>query len=449
MQYLKYSNPSRFFFRAGSIFFDSRLILFYVSIVCFGALIYSISISMNNFIKDSIATTLLEPKEQEKETEVSTNRIYVRKGDTLSSIFYKQNIPVLETQSILKAIKILNPHLILRIGQKISLEFNISDNDDEREYLRRTVIALDKTNFIEVSRVNSEFIAQYVEVPLEKTLVRSSTTIKSSFVEAALSVGLSNSNVNELVKIYSHQIDFQRQIHKGDVIDIILEKYNAEDGQFLHYGKVLFASLRLSGKEYNIYRYSHDGPKIKQYFTEKGKSVRSTLLKTPVPSARISSRFGKRKHPILGYTKMHKGVDFAAPRGTPIMASGDGTITHIGHNGAYGKFVQIRHNSNLSTAYAHSIRFAKGLKRGSKVKQGQTIAFVGSTGRVTGPHLHYEVRINGKQVNPLSIKSSPGITLTGKKLEVFESYKKKIHQIHKDLYTKTEITMINDNLEDL
>lgn len=449
MQYLKYSNPSRFFYRAGSIFFDSRLILFYISIICFAALVYSISISMNNFIRDSIATSLLAPEEQEKEPEISTNKIYVRKGDTLSSIFYKQNIPVLEVQSILKAIKALNPHLILRIGQKISLDYDITDNEDDPEYIRRVVIELDRTHFIEVSRVNSQFIAGYIEVPLVKTLIRSSTTIKSSFAEAALSLGLSNSNVSELVKIYSHQIDFQRQIHKGDSIDIILEKYNGEDGSFSHYGKVLFASLKLAGKEYNIYRYSHNGGKIRQYFTEKGNSVRSTLLRTPVPAARISSRFGKRKHPILGYTKMHKGVDFAAPRGTPIMASGDGVITRIGHNGAYGKFIQIRHNSTLSTAYAHASRFAKGLKRGSKVKQGQTIAFVGSTGGATGPHLHYEVRINGKQVNPLSIKSSPGITLAGKKLEAFESYKQKIHRIHKDLYTKTEITVVNDNLADL
>lgn len=405
---------------------------------------------MNKFIRDSIAPSILSGESQEKESEdpFSTNKIYVRKGDTLSRILYRQDIPVFEIQSILKTIKKLNPNLILHIGQKISLDYNIAENEEE-QYLRRLTIALDKTNFIEVSRVGEEFIAQFVEVPLVKSLVRSSTSIKSSFVEAALSLGLTNSNVNELVKIYSHQIDFQRQIHKDDVIDIILEKYNTEDGNFSHYGKVVFASLKLGGKEYNIYRYSHDGGKMKQYFTEKGKSVRSTLLRTPVPAARISSKFGKRKHPILGYTKMHKGVDFAAPRGTPIMAAGDGVITHIGHQGAYGKFVQIRHNSTLSTAYGHASRFAKGLKRGSKVKQGQTIAFVGSTGRATGPHLHYEVRIKGKQVNPLSIKTTPGITLKGKKLEVFESYKQKIHSIHKDLYTKREITMVNDNLSDL
>lgn len=447
---MEYSNSRKIQYRASSILLDSRIILFYISIICLAVLIYSISLSMNKFIRDSIAPSILSGESQEKESEdpFSTNKIYVRKGDTLSRILYRQDIPVFEIQSILKTIKKLNPNLILHIGQKISLDYNIAENEEE-QYLRRLTIALDKTNFIEVSRVGEEFIAQFVEVPLVKSLVRSSTSIKSSFVEAALSLGLTNSNVNELVKIYSHQIDFQRQIHKDDVIDIILEKYNTEDGNFSHYGKVVFASLKLGGKEYNIYRYSQDGGKMKQYFTEKGKSVRSTLLRTPVPAARISSKFGKRKHPILGYTKMHKGVDFAAPRGTPIMAAGDGVITHIGHQGAYGKFVQIRHNSTLSTAYGHASRFAKGLKRGSKVKQGQTIAFVGSTGRATGPHLHYEVRIKGKQVNPLSIKTTPGITLKGKKLEVFESYKQKIHSIHKDLYTKREITMVNDNLSDL
>ena len=451
MQYLKYSNPNRFLAKAGAFILDSRVVLSYASIICFSALIYFVSASMNEFIKNSITDTILETQDtaKEPEPEFSTNKIYLRKGDTLSSIFYKQNIPVLEVQSILKAIKKLNPHLILHIGQKISLDYEISDNADEPESLRRVLIELDQTNFIEISRVNSEFIAGYVKIPLIKTLVRSSTTIKNSFVEAALSLGLSNSNVNELVKIYSHQIDFQRQIHKDDVLDIILEKYNTEDGGFSHYGKFLFASLKLAGKEYNIYHYSPDGSKTKQYFTENGKSVRKTLLRTPVPAARISSRFGKRHHPILGYTKMHKGVDFAAPRGTPILAAGDGVITHIGHMGTYGKFVQVRHNSSLSTAYAHASRFAKGLKRGSKVKQGQTIAFIGSTGGATGPHLHYEVRINGKQVNPLSIKSSPGITLAGKKLEAFKSYKQKIHQIHKDLYTQRERTVVNANLADL
>lgn len=449
MESFKYDNNRNILSRSGSFLFDSRGILFYISVICFGALIYSVSISMNKFIKDSIdISSSPNSNIQNQEPQFSTNKIYVRKGDTLSSILHKQNIPNSDIQAVLKAIKKINPKLILGIGQKISLIYDISTKEEEPEQFAKMLIHFDQTHHMEIARTEEAFEAQNIEVALIKKLVRASTEITNSFVESALSMGLANSNANELVKIYSHQIDFQRQIHKNDTLDVMIEKYHSEDGDFSHYGKVVFASLTLAGKEYNIYHYSHDG-KEKQYFTEQGKSVRSTLLRTPVPAARISSKFGKRHHPILGYTKMHKGVDFAAPRGTPIMASGDGTITHIGHMGAYGKFVQIRHNSNLSTAYGHASRFAKGLKRGSKVKQGQTIAFVGSTGRATGPHLHYEVRINGKQVNPLSIKTTPGITLKGKKLEAFESYKEKIRRIHQDLYTQKEITMVNDNLVDL
>ena len=245
----------------------------------------------------------------------------------------------------------------------------------------------------------------------------------------------------DLVNIYSHQVDFQRQVKPGDNLNLIVEKYITEDGQFSHYGKVVFASLNLSGKNYNIYRYAHDGSDNMQYFSEDGKSVKRNLLRTPIGVARISSHFGNRKHPILGYTKMHKGVDFFAPKGTPIYAAGNGVITDLGWRSGFGNYVQIRHSSTLATAYGHANAFAKGLTRGSTVKQGQIIAYVGQTGRATGPHLHYEVKINGKQVNPLSIKTSPGIELSGKKLQDFSTFKKKIGKLHNDLNEDSEIAV--------
>ena len=178
-----------------------------------------------------------------------------------------------------------------------------------------------------------------------------------------------------------------------------------------------------------------------QYFSEDGKSVKRNLLRTPIGVARISSHFGNRKHPILGYTKMHKGVDFFAPKGTPIYAAGNGVITDLGWRSGFGNYVQIRHSSTLATAYGHANAFAKGLTRGSTVKQGQIIAYVGQTGRATGPHLHYEVKINGKQVNPLSIKTSPGIELSGKKLQDFSTFKKKIGKLHNELNEDSEIAV--------
>lgn len=443
------SKKANILYKTRAILLDHSSILLYISLLIFTFLIYSISFSMSHFIKQTNSDTL--EVELKPQIATSINKIYVRSGDTLSRILYKQRIDPTEVQSILKSIKKLNTKLILHIGQKIYLEYDIlEENREEKPLFRKMRINIDETHFLDVTRnIDNRFISEYIEVPLVKKLVRSSATIKNSFTKAALSLGISRSNINELVRTYSHKIDFQKQIHKGDKIELILEKYDSEDGAFSHYGNVLFASLKLSGKEHNIYHYSYNGSKNMQYFLEDGRSARATLLRAPVLSARISSRFGKRRHPILGYTRMHKGVDFAAPRGTKIMAAGDGIITSIGTLGAYGKFIEVKHNANLSTAYAHASRYAKGLKRGSRVKQGQTIAFIGSTGAATGPHLHYEVRINGKQVNPLSIKSTPGIKLSGDKLEAFKSYKQKIHDIHKDLYTKPEISMVKDNLMDL
>ena len=192
-------------------------------------------------------------------------------------------------------------------------------------------------------------------------------------------------------------------------------------------GDVIYASMTLSGKTKAYYRYT---PKsgITDYFDEQGRSVRKTLMRTPVDGARLSSGFGARRHPVLGYTKMHKGVDFAAPRGTPIMAAGDGVVERANRYGGYGNYLRIRHNSELKTAYAHIHRFAKGVSAGSRVKQGQIVAYVGSTGRSTGPHLHYEVLQNMKQVNPLSIKVAAGEILKGSELKRLAAARSTIDQ---------------------
>ena len=402
----------------------SKAAFIYISAVCFTLLAFSVSFSVNRFVNDTLSLSLNMP---ENEVE-SKNRIeiFVQKGDTLSKILYRQDIPVLEVQAILDSTKTLKNNITLQLGQKITFDYDLSMQDkdaddliDDTSTLKRIAIAIDKIRSIEILRSPNGFLAQQLDIPLKRMLVKSSAVVKSSFMSAARSLGISNSNVVDLVNIYSHQVDFQRQVKPGDNLNLIVEKYITEDGQFSHYGKVVFASLNLSGKNYNIYRYAHDGSDNMQYFSEDGKSVKRNLLRTPIGVARISSHFGNRKHPILGYTKMHKGVDFFAPKGTPIYAAGNGVITDLGWRSGFGNYVQIRHSSTLATAYGHANAFAKGLTRGSTVKQGQIIAYVGQTGRATGPHLHYEVKINGKQVNPLSIKTSPGIELSGKKLQDF------------------------------
>jgi murein DD-endopeptidase MepM/ murein hydrolase activator NlpD len=429
--------------------------LLYSSAICFLIMVSIISLSVGRFIKDTMSISLIAPNAagmvgslQDTQT---TDEVIVKAGDTLSKILYAQEIPVLEIQSILESIKKVNPGLTLNIGQRITFDYDISVSEDVEEdlvvetpILRKMVVTLERASFIEVARSDSGFTVNQLQIPLKKTLIRSSAVVKTSFVDAARSLGISNTNVNDLVNIYSHRIDFQRQVQPNDMLDLMLEKYVTEEGEFSHYGKVVFASLTLSGKPHNIYRYAHDGTDNMQYFSEDGSSVKRNLLRTPVAVARLSSKFGKRHHPVDGYTKMHKGVDFAAAHGTPIYSAGNGTVKHIGWKQGYGKCVEIRHSATLSTFYAHASAFAKGLVHGSTVKQGQTIAFVGATGKATGAHLHYEVKINGQQVNPLSIKTSPGVELAGAKLDAFKSYQRKIHKMHKELYTKSELAMVND-----
>jgi murein DD-endopeptidase MepM/ murein hydrolase activator NlpD len=254
--------------------------------------------------------------------------------------------------------------------------------------------------------------------------------------------GMSTNSIVKLINAYSHQIDFQRQIKSGDKITVLTEKFVTDNDEFSHHGKILYASLQTQKDTHDIYLYSPDGKEAnEQFFLNDGTSIKTNLLRTPVNVVRVSSHFGYReKHPILGYGAMHKGVDFAAAAGTPIYASGNGTIEFIGWKSGYGRFIVLRHNGQLSTAYAHASRFAKNLKRGSKVKQGQVIAYVGSTGHATGPHLHYEVRVNGAQVNPMKFKSTPGVKLTGSKLAEFNKHKQRIEGLKQNLNGKAEIT---------
>ena len=424
----------------------SKAAFVYVAAICFVVLAFAISFSVNRFVNDTLSISLNVP-EDGIETKNKID-VFVQKGDTLSKILYRQEIPVMEVQAILDSTKKLKNNITLQLGQKITFDYDLAMQDrdsddliDEASTLKRIAISIDKVRSIEILKTANGFIAQNLDIPLKRMWIRSSTIVKSNFMSAARALGISNSNVVDLVNIYSHQIDFQRQVKPGDNLDLIVEKYVTEDGQFSHYGKVVFASLNLSGKDYKIYRYSHDDSDNAQYFSEDGKSVKRNLLRTPMAVARISSGFGNRKHPILGYTKMHKGVDFFAPKGTPIYAAGNGVITDIGWKSGFGNYVQIKHSSTLATAYGHANAFAKGLVRGSAVKQGQVIAYVGQTGRATGPHLHYEVKINGKHVNPLSIKTSPGVELNGSKLSEFASFKRKIHKVHNELGEKNEIAV--------
>jgi murein DD-endopeptidase MepM/ murein hydrolase activator NlpD len=243
-------------------------------------------------------------------------------------------------------------------------------------------------------------------------------TIHTSLFEAASEAGVPPATLAEVIHAFSYDIDFQREIQPGDSFEVLFEHLYDENGKPVGTGDILYADLMLSGTTLRLYRYAPPG-ESPAFYNAKGESVRKALLRTPVDGARISSRFGLRHHPILGYTTMHRGVDFAVPKGTPIMAAGNGVVETEGRAGSYGNLVVLRHRNGYETAYAHMSRFARGIKRGTYVRQGEVIGYVGATGRATGPHLHYEVRIGGKAVNPLNVKMPSHERLTGRTLVAF------------------------------
>lgn len=253
------------------------------------------------------------------------------------------------------------------------------------------------------------------------------TRIETSLYGSAARANIPSAVIAEMIRIYSWNIDFQRDIRSGDKIEVLYEAFETEDGEFARYGNVLFASLNVGNRDYPIYRFEMDDGRV-DYFEPDGISIRKTLMKTPVDGARISSGFGMRKHPVMGYSKMHKGMDFAAPTGTPIYAAGDGVVERAGRNGSFGNYVRIRHNSKLKTAYAHLHRIKSSVSKGSRVRQGQIIGYVGTTGRSTGPHLHYEVLLNGEQVNPRSVNLPTGEQLAGQQLKRFKLQQGQTHQ---------------------
>jgi murein DD-endopeptidase MepM/ murein hydrolase activator NlpD len=301
-------------------------------------------------------------------------------------------------------------------------------------------IKIDSFQYIDVINQQNEILIQPVTIELKKHLTKVDSIIESSFMATAMKLGISSDALLELTRYYSYDVDFQRDIKLGDRLDLIFERYYDAQGNFSHNGAVLFSCLTVSGKKINLYRYEKTDGEI-EYYHDDGSSVKKDLLRTPLNVARISSGFGNRRHPILGYSKMHKGIDFAASIGTPIFAAGNGVIQEIGRKGAYGNYIRIRHANGYSTAYAHASAFGKGLVHGSKVKQGDVIAYVGSTGRSTGPHLHYEVLVNNVNINPLKIKMSKGEKLSGRELSKFNQYKTKIEKVSNLLANNNELAI--------
>ncbi|MDA8791020.1 peptidoglycan DD-metalloendopeptidase family protein, partial [Candidatus Pelagibacter bacterium] len=270
----------------------------------------------------------------------------------------------------------------------------------------------------------SNFNQEIILTKLDKKIIYQENTIMQSLYKAATDRKIPANTIIELARIYGFQVDFQRDIRKKDRFQIMYEVFVDENGKTIETGNIIFANLILSGEDNSLYYFDQEGSI--GHYDRNGKSIQKALMKTPINGARLSSSFGMRKHPIDGFNKMHRGTDFAAPMGTPIMASGSGTIKKAGWCGGGGNCVVIRHNSTYETIYAHMSKFAKGIKKGVRVAQGQTIGYVGSTGKSTGPHLHYEVIVNGKKVNSQTLKLPSGKILKGEERKIFETKKIKL-----------------------
>ena len=286
------------------------------------------------------------------------------------------------------------------------------------------VYPLSSTSRVEIRKFQNEFIVRENILKLYKKEVVINNKIDSSLYNAAVEAGVEPNIIIEFARIFGFEVDFQRDIRKGDHFEIFYEKFEDDNNKVRDTGKIIYASMTVNGEEINLYNFEFKGDE--EYYDIKGKSITKSLMKTPINGARLSSSFGMRKHPILGYNRMHKGTDFAAPSGTPIMASGTGTITRARWCGGGGNCVKIKHNSTYETVYAHMKAFAKGIREGKKVKQGQIIGYVGSTGLSTGPHLHYEVIVNGKKVNSQKLKLPSGKILKGEARKEFELERIKI-----------------------
>ncbi len=354
-------------------------------------------------------------------------------GDNYQIIIDKLNINKKEKDQILNNIKNKKSLKVLRINQKFTFKLDNLLSNKVIEFKIET----DKKNEIIFTKLPEKdfFESKIIKKNFKKKLVYKETIITSSLYNNAVRLDISPNVIIEFARLYGFQIDFQRDIWKNDSFQIIYEEFVNEDDEVVDTGQILFANLNLQDKDYQLYMYEYDKKKI-DYFDENGKSIKKTLMKTPINGARLSSSYGKRKHPILGYTKMHLGTDFAAPKGTPIMASGDGKITKAGWCGGGGNCVKIKHNRTYQTVYAHMSKFGRGIKKGVRVKQGQIIGYVGSTGLSTGPHLHYEVIENGKKINSQKLKLPSGKILKGEERKNFEVNKIKIDVLKSNLISK-------------
>ena len=375
----------------------------------------------SNFIENIYFRKTLDHLVKNLEPKYKKIKHKIKSGETFDKILESYEIEKKEIIKIKESLKTkinlnkLNTKQIIlfnvdKTNNKI-VEFTYQISNTQKIYLKRDI-------------ENDKFDDQILSIKLEKEIIYKENIILQSLYRSAIDENIPANTIIEFARIYGFQVDFQRDIRKKDKFQIMYEIFLNEKKEIVETGEILFSNLVLSGQDNSLYYFDKEGSE--GHYDKNGKSVKKALMKTPINGARLSSPFGMRKHPIDGFNKMHRGTDFAAPMGTPIMASGDGVVKKAGWCGGGGNCVKIKHNSTYQTVYAHMSKFARGIKSGVRVKQGQTIGYVGSTGKSTGPHLHYEVIVNGKKVNSQKLKLPSGKILKGNERKKFETKKIKL-----------------------
>ena len=420
-----------------------KLILNHIHILALILLILISIISTNyysSYKKNQIAAleNIIENIYLKKTTDLFINSLkprfetinyIIETGDTFEKILNEINVPKNEKIKILKKISKFKFVNKLYKNQKISFKV---DRKNPIKILGFSV-QTSKTKTINFYRNTAidDFEYKEIEKNLKQIIVFKEAEIINSLYSSAIDIGIQPNVIIDFARIYGFQVDFQRDIWKDDSFQLVYETFLDGNGKILETGNIIYANLILQGRENPLYIFKNK--KDYDHFDQFGKSIRKSLMKTPINGARLSSSFGIRKHPILGFNKMHKGTDFAAPMGTPIMASGEGKIVRARWCGGGGNCVKIKHNSTYSTVYAHMSKFGRNIKEGVRIKQGQIIGYVGSTGMSTGPHLHYEVIENGRKINSQKLKLPSGKILKGKERELFEIEKIKINVLKSEL----------------
>jgi len=353
----------------------------------------------------------------------------IAKGETFNKILKKYSISSEEINKVNNNLS--KKYNLNNLKTNLIIKFIIDESNNRK--ITKFIFPVSRTEKIQLTRnlQTNLFEKKKIITNLNKRIIFKEGKILQSLYKTAMNLNIKPNIIVEFARIYGFQVDFQRDIRINDNFQIMYEVFEDDNGKVFESGNIIFANLRLSGINNSFYYFDKKGSE--GHYDENGKSVKKALMKTPINGARLSSSFGMRKHPIDGYNKMHRGTDFAAPMGTPIMASGDGVVTRARWCGGGGNCVKIKHNSTYQTIYAHMKNFARGLKEGVRVKQGQVIGYVGSTGKSTGPHLHYEVIENGKKINSQKLKLPSGKILKNKERQLFEVDKIKLDVLKSEL----------------